>query len=145
MAPITGRLAGWTNEGGTGGTFNPTSAHISGEASEGSNTHYSDGSTYYQTLAETLQAGTYTLQVDVGVRSDACCSVFRDYQVKFGVLDGSGTFVELAQDDNTLRPASGWLTSTVSHEVGTMALGSAGHSSVRTGRQEWTVNSTTCV
>ena len=109
-------LAGWTNEGGTGGTFNPNSTHISGEASEGSNTHFSDGSTYSQTLAETLKAGAYTLQVDVGVRSDACCSVFRDYQVKLGVLDGTN-FIELAQDDNSLLPASGWLPSTIPLDI----------------------------
>ena len=111
-----GTLAGWTNVEGTGGTFNPNPGHITGEAAEGSNTHYSDGSTYAQTLVETLQVGTYTLQVDVGVRADACCSVFRDYQVQLGI-NGGGGFVGLAMDDNSQRPTSGFLPTTVTLSV----------------------------
>lgn len=101
----------WTGSGG--GTFNPTATQLPGEASEGSNTHYNNGVVpYSQTLTETLAAGTYTLRVDVGDRAD---TNFPGYQVQLGVDNGG--FALLAEDNNSLVPSNGFLTSTVSYDA----------------------------
>ncbi|GAB4264785.1 MAG: hypothetical protein Kow0092_16650 [Deferrisomatales bacterium] len=101
---------GWTKVG-SAGTFNPTAAQFPGEAPEGANTAYSNGGTLVQTLAETLTAGTtYTLTVQVGDRVD---TPFPGYRVQLGV--DSGGFVLLAEDNNTLAPNGGFLTSTVAY------------------------------
>jgi parallel beta-helix repeat protein len=107
-------VTGWTIVSGAAGTFNPTTAQIPGQATEGSNTSYSNGSTISQTLGAVLNPGTYTLSVAVGDRSD---TGFPGYQVQFGVMNGTA-FVPLASE-SALVPSNGFLTSTVSYTAAT--------------------------
>jgi len=96
-------ISGWV-AGGAQGTYNPPAG--SGHPTTGANTAFSNGGTISQVLAETLRAdSTYVLTVDLIDRFDLA---FPSYQVQLfagGVL--------LAQDNNTLAPLSGFLTSKV--------------------------------
>lgn len=102
-------LVGW-DLNGTGGTFNPSN-YIPGGASEGSNTHWSAGSTATQILTENLSEGNYSLTVDVGDRTDLG---FAGYTIRLGV-DNSGIFIPLAEDNSFQVPNDGFLTSTVTY------------------------------
>lgn len=104
-------VSGWTIVSGSAGTFNPTATQIPGQAAEGANTSWSNGSTLSQTLTTNLAQGTYTLRVAVGDRTDTSFPV---YQVQLGVMNGF-TFVLLAEDNSSLAPSNGFLTSTVTY------------------------------
>lgn len=96
---------GWTLVG-TGGTFHPSVRDFPGGAPEGQNTGYSSGGSLSQTLVSPLQAGVYTLRVEVG---DSFFTPFPGYKIELL----AGSFL-LAQDNNSLAPANGtFLTSTV--------------------------------
>lgn len=113
-------VKGWEidTKDGNVGTFNPMSAYITGEASQGQNTAWSNGGMIYQVLDATLEENMlYTLEVDVGDRKN---------------LGFPGYFVELwagstllAKDDNSLLPDDGFLTSTLTFtsNSGTIGLG----------------------
>ena len=108
---INGSVPGW--EGSGGGTFNPTAATHGIEAAEGNNTHFSNGGTRSQTLADLAVAGTYTLMVEVGDRSD---TAFPGYSVRLG-YDVGGVFNLLAEDVSTLTPVNGFVTAEVTYTV----------------------------
>jgi hypothetical protein len=79
---------GWSG----GGAFNPTTANFPGEAPEGQNTGYSNGSAISQTLSIVLAANTtYALTVLVGDRLD---TAFPGYHVQ--LLAGSTILSECA-------------------------------------------------
>jgi hypothetical protein len=82
-------ILGWS---GSGGVFNPTTAHFPGEAPEGQNTGFSNGQPLSQTLTIVLAANTtYTLTVLVGDRLD---TAFPGYHVQ--LLAGSTILSECA-------------------------------------------------
>ncbi len=101
-------IPGWMVSGTGAGTFNPTTTHYAGEASEGFNVAYSNGPTISQLLAAVLTLGSsYILQVDVGNRLD---EPFAGYAVQ---LFAGGSL--LAQE-NSLSPLSGtFATSTLTY------------------------------
>ncbi len=108
-ASYNSTLVGWDLTG-NGGTFNPTN-FITDGAAEGFNTHYSNGSTATQVLADVLAEGSYALAVEVGDRTD---TGFPGYSVRLGV-DNNGIFVTLAEDNSFQMPNDGFLTSTVNY------------------------------
>ena len=91
IAPIPG----WVNAGDSG-QFQPG---INGGAyfntlSNGPTVGDSNGGTISQTVGATVQAGVvYTLQVDVGLRNDACCQTFGTVQLLIGdtVIQATGS------------------------------------------------------
>ncbi len=99
-------VPGWI-EAGPGRILNPSNNN---NVVEGRNSYRADGSTMLtQQLVDVLEEGTYTLSVAVGDRPSA---TFNGYQVQIGVENAG--FQLLAEDNNTLIPESGFLTSTVS-------------------------------
>ena len=112
-------VPGWSlNEpDADGGTWNPSSTSYSGEAFEGRNVAYSNTAILSQVLSDSLIAFTkYELSVVVGNRLDASFGGYTVQLLAGGVL--------LAQDENSLAPASGeYVTSVVEFETtGTNAL-----------------------
>jgi len=108
--------AGWTvlsTPAGGAGAFNPSTAHLTGQAAEGSNTAYSNGGTISQTLTNTLTEGsTYELSVQVGDRLD---TAFPGYTVE---LWAGGTMLASAdQTDLPVVPNDGWVTANVTYEA----------------------------
>ncbi len=109
---------GWLKTGG-GQIYNPG---LDANAPEGFNSYLilnsiagynlGDGSVQ-QTLGDVLAEGTYTLNVQVGENATTNSS-FGSYQVQLGVTDGTN-FILLAEDNNTLAPVNGFLTSTVDY------------------------------
>ena len=98
-------LTGW--EFTLGGSFRSTAA-FGLVPTDGLNVAFSNSGAIAQTLVSTLTANTtYTLLVDVGDRSDL---PFPGYQVR--LLAGAAL---LAQDNNSLAPSSGFLTSNLSY------------------------------
>jgi hypothetical protein len=71
-----------------------------------------DGSVEQQ-LGSVLKKGTYELSVAVGDQGSTTVTI-ADYRVQLGVMQGA-TFVLLAEDNNSLAPDQGFLTSTVSY------------------------------
>ncbi len=103
---------GWSTLSGANGEFNPTSAHLTGEAAEGLNTAYSNGGTFSQVLADTLTAGnTYELSVQVGDRSD---TAFPGYSVE---LWAGGVLLASANQSGFPIPNNGWVTASVTYEA----------------------------
>jgi FtsP/CotA-like multicopper oxidase with cupredoxin domain len=111
-------LVGWVKTGG-GQIYNPGDNR---NASDGLNSYlilndiagYDLGSgSIEQRLSDLLTEGTYTLTVQVGENVTASSS-FGSYKVQLGVFDGS-EFVLLAEDNNSLAPSDGFLTSTVEY------------------------------
>jgi hypothetical protein len=100
-------IPSWGITGGNAGVFNPQSIHITGEAPEGQNVGYSDAGDISQVLSDALSIGDYTLQVEVGDRKDVN---FPAYKVQ--LLAGGNL---LAEDNNSLLPNDGFLTSTVTY------------------------------
>jgi FtsP/CotA-like multicopper oxidase with cupredoxin domain len=105
-------VVGWTIESGNAGTFNPTAAQLPAEASEGENTHYSNGSTVSQTLSAVLAEGAYSLSVDVGDRLAPTAWPAGGYQVQLGVDNGG---FQLLAESTAPVPVDGFETSTVNY------------------------------
>ena len=104
----TGSVADWPGPGGSVVGLNPPSGHVGITPTDGLNMAYNNGATMAQTLVSTLAPSTkYTLLVDVGDRSD---TPFPGYKVR---LYAGATL--LAEDDSSVTPVTGWLTSTVSY------------------------------
>ena len=100
----TGTIVGW-NSTASSGVFDP-SLYAAGilTPTDGDQVAYSNGGTISQILLGTLLANTaYTLQVDVGDRTDA---PFPGYMIE--LLAGGNLLVA---DNNSLAPMDGWLTS----------------------------------
>jgi hypothetical protein len=103
-----GSVADWPGPGGSVVGLNPPSGHVGITPTDGLNMAYNNGAAMAQTLVSTLAPSTtYTLLVDVGDRSDL---PFPGYKVR---LYAGATL--LAEDDSSLTPVTGWLTSTVSY------------------------------
>ena len=113
-----GTAGGWTKTG-NGHIFNPGN---NANAVEGSNIYRISsgaGGLVEQVLGNVLTEGTFTLSVAVGDQISTS-QAFGTYQVQLGVDNGG--FVMLAEDNNTLAPDTGYLTSTVAY---TAAAGDA--------------------
>ena len=120
---------GWTKSGG-GQIYNPG---LNANAPEGSNSYLIlDGVSGYdlgdgdiqQTLADVLTAGDYTLNVEVGENATST-SIFGSYRVELGVINGA-VFETIAEDNNSLSPSDGFLTSTVTYTATDAVDGPAG-------------------
>ena len=115
---------GWSKTGG-GQIFNPGN---NSNAPEGSNSYiildgpfnnFSLGSgSVEQQLTDVLTEGSYSLSVQVGENATSRSVFGTGYQVQFGVNSTNG-FVLLAEDNSSLAPSAGFLTSTVTYTVDT--------------------------
>jgi hypothetical protein len=99
---IRGTLTGWSALGDSG-VFNPTTASLPSQPSEGVNVAFIGGTfaggPIRQTLATVLTAGSYALRIDVGDRLDTS---FAGYSI--GLFAGDAL---LAQDNNSMTPSNG--------------------------------------
>jgi hypothetical protein len=103
-------LPGWFKTG-SGRIFHPSN---NANVVEGVNNYQFIGNgSVEQTLDEVLKQGIYNLSVAVGDQGSTSISI-ADYQVQLGVMQGN-TFVLLAEDNDSLSPDQGFLTSTVSY------------------------------
>ena len=99
---IRGTFTGWSAPGDSG-VFNPATASVPGQASEGLNVAFIGGTfaggPISQALSTVLKAGAYELRIDVGDRLDTS---FAGYSIE---LFAGGAV--LAQDSNSLTPSNG--------------------------------------
>ena len=111
-------IPGWTILGRYAGTYNPSTVAFPNGVPEGQNAAYIDLETdptvtISQVLGSVLAPGPYTLEVDVGTRTDMALPII--YRIQ---LLAAGAVV--AEDNNSLSPATGtFLTSTKSALVST--------------------------
>ena len=109
----TNGAPGWTVSGpSNAGTFFPTASRypVSGGPTDGNNVAFSNGQTISQVLGDVVEAlNLYTLQVDVGDRSDATFHGFDVELLRGGNLLGS-------VDESTLTvPDGGFATATIEY------------------------------
>lgn len=102
---------GWSRSGGTdAGVFRPSGFPASGpgfiSGVDGSQTAFSNGPDFSQTLTDTLQVGTYDLTVAIGNRVD-----FSLPSYTINLLAGGTT---IATGGNAAVPNDGWIDLTVS-------------------------------